>query len=539
MSDILSVAGVTKDFGAVQALRGVSLSLARGEVRALCGENGAGKSTLVKILMGVYRPDGGTIEVDGLVRDIRTPQIAQSLGLALVAQELSLAPHLSVLDNIWLGSRRVPMFHRRAALRKDAEAALARLGAGDFDLDRPVGTFTIGQRQIIEIARLIARDARILILDEPTATLSDVEIARMFDALRGLKAEGRSVIYVTHRLGEIYQICDSVTVLRNGAHIATQPLSDVKRAAVIELMLGRKLEDMYPVPHVADLGQAPLIVESLSVPGVVHDFSMIAEKGQIVCIAGQVGSGAQRVVRALAGLVPEARGKVLIGGSPLRLGSVRDGMKRGLFFISEDRAGEGLFLNHSTLENLLALRISAHGKFGILRWRDLRSVGRLLAQGIGVDLKKIDDPARDLSGGNQQKLLFGRGLEPEFLKNSPLVVADKDQVGTSDTRGSSAPKSSRQSPRKRPPFILLLNEPTRGVDVGARGEIYRIMREFCERGATIVMTSSDLEEVVGMADTVITMFRGRKVGQYRTGGISMGTILADITHPQAALGEAE
>jgi ABC-type sugar transport system ATPase subunit len=214
------------------------------------------------------------------------------------------------------------------------------------------------------------------------------------------------------------------------------------------------------------------------------------------------------------------------------LGSVRDGMKRGVFFISEDRAGEGLFLNHSTLENLLALRISAYRKFGILRWRNLRAIGRMQAQWIGVDLAKIDAPARDLSGGNQQKLLFGRGLDPRVIKNSPSL-ADDGQDGT--TGRSSARKPSRQILSS----ILLLNEPTRGVDVGARGEIYRIMREFCERGATIVMTSSDLEEVVGMADMVITMFRGRTVGQYRTGGISMGTILADITHPQAALGEAE
>jgi ribose transport system ATP-binding protein/rhamnose transport system ATP-binding protein len=514
MPNILTVEDITKDFGAVRALQGVSFSLAKGEVRALCGENGAGKSTLVKILMGVHRPDSGTIAVNGVVHDIRSPHVAQSLGLALVAQELSLAPHLSVLDNIWLGSGRVPLFHRRAALRRDAKAALATLGVGDYELDRPVGTLSIGQRQIVEIARLIARDARILILDEPTATLSDVEIARIFSALKALKAEGRSVIYITHRLGEVFEICDTVTVLRNGTHIVTQPSSSIGRDTLIELMLGRKLEEMYPALHVGDEGQPPLVVEGLSVPGAVRGFSMVAKNGQILCIAGQLGSGAQQIVRSLAGLVPDARGNVLVSGTPLRLGSVPRGVRRGIFFISEDRAGEGVFLNRSALENLIALQLPKHSRAGILSWRKLRSAGRAQAKRVSVDDTKIGALARELSGGNQQKLLFGRAIDVSSLEGD------------------------HSRPAGRSPRILLMNEPTRGVDVGARGEIYRIMREFCERGCAIIMTSSDLEEVVGMADTVITMFRGRKVGQYRGSEISMGTILADITHPQPASSEA-
>jgi ABC-type sugar transport system ATPase subunit len=529
MSEILAVSGITKNFGAVEALRGVSFSLGKGEVRALCGENGAGKSTFVKILMGVHRPDGGTIALNGVVRDIRTPQMAQSLGLALVAQELSLAPHLSVLDNIWLGSLRVPLFHRVGVLRRDAKAALAILGAGDYDLDRPVGTFTIGQRQIVEIARLIALDAHILVLDEPTATLSDVEISRIFAALKALKAEGRSVIYVTHRLGEVFEICDSVTVLRNGTHIVTKPTSGIDRNALIEHMLGRKLDDMYPAPHVAEHGQSPLVVEQLSVPGAVRDFSMVAERGEILCIAGQIGSGAQRVVRSLAGLVHEASGRVTVAGRQLRLGSVPASVKRGIFFISEDRAGEGVFLNRSVLENLVASQLPKQRIAGILSWRRLRATGRAQAARVGMDRAKNFALARELSGGNQQKLLFGRAVD---------VSVTDDKRSTNRTQLPAQETPPHATAKTPSPFILLMNEPTRGVDVGARGEIYRIMREFCDRGCSIVMTSSDLEEVIGMADVVITMFRGRKVGHYRGRDISMGTILADITHPQAAVENA-
>jgi ABC-type sugar transport system ATPase subunit len=529
MSEILTVSSVTKSFGAIEALRGVSFTLAKGEVRALCGENGAGKSTFVKILMGVYRPDSGTIAVNGAAQDIRTPNVAQGLGLALVAQELSLAPHLSILDNIWLGSQRVPFFHRVGGLRRDAKEALALLGAGEYDLDQSVGTLTIGQRQIVEIARLIARDAQVLVLDEPTATLSDVEIARIFEAIKALKAEGRSVLYITHRLNEVFEICDSVSIFRNGAHVITKPTSEVSREGLIEHMLGRKLGEMYPDPHVIKQSQPPLLVESLSVPGAVHNFSMIAERGEIVCIAGQVGSGAQRVVRSLAGLVPDASGRVVVAGRPLKLSSAPASVKRGIFFISEDRAGEGVFLNRSVLENLIPLHLRKTRIAGLLSWWRLREIGRVQAARVRVDRAKHSAPARDLSGGNQQKLLFGRAIDP----TDPAV-----NNRTNSSEQLSAPPSSNAQSKSSSPSILLMNEPTRGVDVGARSEIYQIMREFCDRGCCIVMTSSDLEEVVGMADTVITMFRGSKVAQYRRVDISMARILADITHPEVRPADA-
>ncbi|MGA7489676.1 MAG: ATP-binding cassette domain-containing protein, partial [Xanthobacteraceae bacterium] len=316
--DILTVEGLSKSFAGLSALREVSLSLRPGEIRAICGENGAGKSTLVRLLMGILAPDGGTIAVDGVRRTIRGPQQAQALGLGLVAQELSLAPRLSILDNIWLGSRDVPLFHRRRDLRRRAHDALETLGAGAWDLDMPVSALSIGQQQLVEIARLIARDARLLILDEPTATLTDAEIARILAVLKSLKAQGHAILYVSHRLGEVFDLCDTVTVLRNGEHVATREVGAITREQLIELMLGRPFGAMYPAVSGTPDGLAALVVEKLVVPGALRDVSFIAPRGKILCLAGQVGSGASLVTRALAGLVPGASGDVRLDGRALR-----------------------------------------------------------------------------------------------------------------------------------------------------------------------------------------------------------------------------
>jgi ribose transport system ATP-binding protein/rhamnose transport system ATP-binding protein len=498
LPEILSVERVSKSYSGVRALRNVSFSLGSGEIHAICGENGAGKSTFVKILMGIAQPDGGSISVAGRVREIRGPQQAQGLGLGFVAQELSLAPHLSVLDNIWLGSTGIPLFHRRTTLRQRAQQALTELGVGDWDLDNPVGALTIGQRQIVEIARLLARDARVLILDEPTATLSDSEIERILAVLKTLKGQGRSVIYITHRLGEVFDLCDMVTVFRNGEHVTTQPVKEVTRERLIELMLGRPFEEMYPNVEAQPDGDDAVTVEGLTVPRVVHDFSMTAPRGKILCIAGQIGSGATMVTRALAGLVPDAFGRVTVDGKPMRLGSVPHCVARNVFFLSEDRAAEGLFHPMSVLDNLVATRLGAYAPLGVLSWSGLRRIGARLAERAGVDRNRLGTLATNLSGGNQQKLLFGRALE------------------------------------RTEPGVLLMNEPTRGIDVGARAEIYRLMRELCDLGYALIMTSSDLEEVVGIADIVVTMYRGRAVARYDRARVAMSSILADITHPAAA-----
>ena len=494
---ILTVEGLSKSFGGVRALRDVSLSLRAGEIRAICGENGAGKSTLVKSLMGIFTPDAGSIAIDGVRHTMRSPQQAQALGLGLVAQELSLAPRLSVLDNIWLGSADVRLFHRRRDLRRRARTALEILGAGEWDLDTPVSALSIGQQQLVEVARLLARDAQILILDEPTATLTDTEIARILDVLKTLKARGHAILYISHRLGEVFDLCDTVTVLRNGEHVATRQVPDITREQLIELMLGRPFGDMYPVGAAGpDTGDA-LVVEGLNVAGSVQDLSLVAPRGKILCIAGQIGSGANVVTRALAGLVPGATGRVSVGDRPLRLGSVPHCVGRGVLFLSEDRAAEGIFHQRSVLENLLAGSFGAHSAFAC--WIGCASNGS------------------------------ARGSRNVWQSINAGSLPRRASSAVATSRSSCSPAIERPQPG-----VLLMNEPTRGIDVGAHADIYGIMRELCSLGYAMVMTSSDLEEVVGIADIVVTMYRGRTVARYERQSIAMARILADITHPVQA-----
>jgi ABC-type sugar transport system ATPase subunit len=494
---LLIIEGVTKRFGPNEVLKQVSLSLDRHEIRAICGENGAGKSTLMKLLAGVYSHDEGRFKIDGIGRSIGSPQEAQELGIAFVSQELSLAPNLSVSENVWLGTRGVPFFHRRRQASDLARSALDRVGLQDIALETPTATLGIGQRHLVEIARMLTRNARILILDEPTASLSEVEIQQVFGALRALRAEGRSIIYITHRLGEVFDICDSVSVLRDGLLVATLNTRDTNRQELIELMLGRSIDAVYPEvkPHVGDI---VLSVRKLNVPRCVTDLCFEATQGSVLCLAGQVGSGATETLRALAGLIPEATGHVAIRGTPYRLRSVRRARRAAVQFMSDDRVGESIFLHLSVEQNLMALRSMRENVFGFIRLLKLKADIRNIAAQVGIDGARMRSKADELSGGNQQKVAFGR------------------EIGAAD-RG-----------------VFLLCEPTRGVDIGARADIYRLIRGLCDRGYAVVMTSSDLEEVIGISDAVITMYRGRQVNFYRREQLSMQSVLADITHRASA-----
>ena len=493
---VLSARGLSKRFGSVVALEGIDFDIRPGEVRALCGENGAGKSTFIKLLTGVYQPDAGSVQVSGFHRPIRSPREAQAAGIALVAQELSVCPELSVEDNIWLGTLGVPFLHKRSELRRKARAALDLLGMQAIPLHVPLATLSLGERQIVEIARMLTRDARVLLLDEPTATLSDNEIARMSAALRSLKREGRSIIYITHRMGEVFDLCDTVTVFRNGKHVATRGVEGLDRSELVELMLGRPHDTMYP-PAQRTSGVVRLSVSGLTVPGRVSGLNLDVPAGTICGLAGQIGSCAEDAIRAIAGLEYAAHGDVRVNARRITLGSAESALRNDVMYVSGDRAAEGVFQELSVGENLTALRLDQHTRVGVLHRRSLRDKARDLARQVKVDLGRIGSRANELSGGNQQTIAIGRCLD----------------------RGR--------------PGVVVMNEPTRGIDVGARAEIYALMRQFCANGHAVVVASTDLEEVIGLGDSVVTLYRGRRVASYPRGQATMQQVVTDITHPVA------
>src|SRR5262249_3074875 len=324
-------------------------------------------------------------------------------------------------------------------------------------------------------------------------------------------AEGKSVIYITHRLGEVFQICDSVSVLRNGDLIGTRRTAEIDRAQLMEMMLGRSLREMYPRWE-SRPGPPMLEVKDLCVPPVMQNFNLTAQRGMVICLAGQVGSGATEVLRALAGLAFDATGEVRIAGQPVQLRSVRRAQRAKMQFISEDRAGEGIFLRLNVGQNLVATRLGDHSRLGILAPQALRATATKLAAAAGVDRARLRSQADELSGGNQQKVAFGR----------PISGGAQQKVACGGGTGGDEPG------------VLLMNEPTRGVDVGARADIYRLIRQFCERGYCLVMASSDIEEVLGMADVIVSMYRGQQVAIYQRGQADLHRILAHITHPVAA-----
>lgn len=494
---MLQLQRISKSFGPVKALSDVSLSFEPATVHAICGENGAGKSTLVKVLAGQFSPDAGAILYQGAQVSMRGSRAAQQFGIAVVAQELSVCPNLSVYDNIWLGSLETPFFHRRAMLRARAREVLGRLGQSDLSLDAPVRTLSLGQRQLVEIARALARNAHTLILDEPTATLSDVEINLLFQAIESVRAEGCAVIYISHRLNEIYALCATTSVLRNGLLVHSGPTAALSRDALIEHMLGRPSSEMFP--DSVSIGDDPaLTISGLTVPGRVRDFGARVVAGEIMCIAGQIGSGATDVIDAIAGRAYDAEGDVAIAGTPLVLGSVERALDAGVMLVSGDRARDGIFLELTVLDNLVAANLKALSWFGVMRQDEVRAFAGASGKRAGVDMRRVRARARQLSGGNQQKLALGRLLGREGVR------------------------------------VLVMNEPTRGIDVGARAEIYRLMRAFCDEGYAIVATSTDLEEVVGIGDSIVTMYRGKVVGRYRRGEADSAQVVRDITHPSAS-----
>ncbi|MEU8689686.1 sugar ABC transporter ATP-binding protein [Streptomyces sp. NPDC048665] len=485
--ELLRIEGIRKTFPGVVALDGVDFDLRRGEVHVLLGENGAGKSTLIKMLSGAYTPDGGRILVDGRETRIHGAQDAERLGIATIYQEFNLVPDLTVAENIFLGRqpRRFGMIDRKT-MEADAAALLARVGV-DVSPRTRVRELGIARLQMVEIAKALSLDARVLIMDEPTAVLTSEEVEKLFGIVRSLRADGVGIVFITHHLEEIAALGDRVTVIRDGRSVGEVPAATPEEE-LVRLMVGRSIEQQYPRQR-AERGAALLSVEGLTRDGVFHDVGFEVHAGEVVGIAGLVGAGRTEVVRAVFGADPYDGGVVRVSGDRLRRHDVNAAMAAGIGLVPEDRKGQGLVLDASVEENLGLVTMRAASRGGFVDRKGQHDAARRIAEQLGVRMAGLGQQVRTLSGGNQQKVVIGKWL-------------------LADTK------------------VLILDEPTRGIDVGAKVEIYQLINELTAAGAAVLMISSDLPEVLGMSDRVLVMAQGRIAGELSAADATQDAVMA-------------
>lgn len=472
---VLATQGLSKSFAGNVVVRGVDFDLWPGEVHALVGENGAGKSTFLKLIAGVYRPDAGAIFLDGRPVEFASPANAQAHGLALISQEPMLFPDLDVGENIYAGNHPTTPYLplvRWDAVYHGARQLLDSVGA-PLDPRRRVRGLSVAQQQLVEIASALSRNARILLMDEPTAALSPREVARLFEVIRGLKSRGAAIVFVSHRLEEVFAIADRITVMRDGEKIGTYPTSQVTRDDVIRRMVGRELVALYSKSATRP-GPVVLEVEHLTRHGVFHDISFKVHQGEIVAMAGLVGAGRSEVARAIFGIDSFDHGTVRVDGQAVSIRSPRDAMAAGLAYLPEDRQHQGLVLPLSVAHNLTLPILREITRLGWIQSRAEQAIAQHQVRRLQVKTESVDKPVEQLSGGNQQKVLVGK-----YLLTRPKV--------------------------------LILDEPTRGVDVGAKAEIHRLIGELARQGLGILMISSELPEVLAMADRILVLREGRLV----------------------------
>jgi ribose transport system ATP-binding protein len=472
---LLKMTGICKSFPGVRALKEVGFELRAGEVHALLGENGAGKSTLIKILAGAHQPDAGSICLDGEEVRIRAPHQARQLGIAVIYQEFNLAPSLSVCDNLFLGQEHAwAGFLRAGSERETAAALFKRLGTA-IDPEALCRELSVAQQQLVEIAKALRQKARVLVMDEPTAALSDREVQKLFAIARDLRGRGIGILYVSHRLEEVFEICDRATVLRDGEQVATRLVSDLTRERLIELMVGRKLEAEFP-KRSAQIGQRRLVVRHLRRGRAVRDVSFEVRRGEVLGLAGLVGAGRTEVARLIFGADQAEAGTISLDGRRLRLRSPRDAIGAGICLLPEDRKEQGLVLGMAVRENFGLPNLSRHSRFGFLREREEERACDCFIRSMRIKVSDQEQTARQLSGGNQQKVVLAKWLEA----NSEVIIFD---------------------------------EPTRGVDVGAKFEIYQLINQLAEAGKSILMISSELPEALGMSDRILVMREGAVAGE--------------------------
>lgn len=469
---LIEARGISKQFGGVEVLSDVDLDLHAGEIHALLGENGAGKSTFAKILAGVHSPTRGTLQLNGDSIEVPNPIAAQKLGIALIHQEPVSFPDLSVAENIVIGRQgggllsRVPW----AKIIDDARRYMDMLGVS-IDVTRPMRGLSIANQQMVEIARALASDSRLIIMDEPTAPLTPREVDTLFTIARQLREEGRTIIFISHRLEEVRMLCDRLTVFRDGSHIATQTIDSISDDEIIRLMIGRTLTK-YRRKHTSAIGETALEVSNLTLPGAFEDVSFKLSKGEIIGLGGLVGAGRTDVARALFGVAPAASGQIKVDGIVANIQKPADAIELGLAFVPEDRAGDGIFAALSVEHNLTAAIPGKIAPKGVIRRSLEREFSRKSVDDLSIRLASLGQPIVELSGGNQQKTILARWLLTE-------------------------------------PEILILDEPTRGIDIGVKAEFYDMIGKLAETGRAILLISSELPELLSLCDRILVMSEGR------------------------------
>ncbi len=468
--------GIRKSFGGVKALNGVSLAVKPGEIHALVGENGAGKSTLMKILSGAYQKDEGSIEIDGVPVEIGSPRRGKELGVGIIYQEFELAGDLTVAENIFLDRLSSGGLIDWKRLYEKAGAVLHSLNF-DINVKSRVQDLSVAYQQVVEIAKVLSQNAKILILDEPTAVLSPKETAALFETLNKLRGEGVSIIYISHRMEEIFQIADSITIMRDGEVTGTGRRDQMEMNQVIELMIGRKLSTMFP-PRTVEIGEEILRVEELEGEA-FRRISFSVRRGEVLGISGLVGSGRSEIVRAIFGADRKKSGKVYLNGKEVTIRSPKDAVRLGIGLIPENRKEQGLVLEFAVKHNITMPNIrSVRGALGVIRQKQENRLAQSLVEKLTVKTDSIDTAVHQLSGGNQQKVVLAKW----FNTDSQVIIFD---------------------------------EPTRGVDVGAKIEIYNLINEFAKRNLGVIIISSELNEIIGMCDRTIVIDNGEKKGELK------------------------
>ncbi|MEJ6782451.1 sugar ABC transporter ATP-binding protein [Aminobacter sp. Piv2-1] len=473
---LLEVENVRKEFPGVVALDNVQLRLKRGSVHALMGENGAGKSTLMKIVAGIYTPDSGSFKLRGQDIRLKGPLDALENGIAMIHQELNLMAPMTVAENIWI--RREPTtrlgFVDHGEMRRKTAELFRRLNI-DIDPDVQVGTLTVANRQMVEIAKAVSYESDVLIMDEPTSALTEREVDHLFTIIRALREQGKGIIYITHKMNELFEIADEFSVFRDGKYIATKASTEVTRDDIIRMMVGREITQMFPKEEVP-IGDVVLSVKGLTLKGVFQDVSFDVRSGEILGIAGLVGSGRSNIAETVFGVTPADAGTIGLFGKTVRIDSPSTAMKHGMAFLTEDRKETGCFLLLDIQENTqMAVLQSGYVKSGFVKQKQLSKDAVEISSALRVKTPDMAEPIINLSGGNQQKVLIGRWLLTK-------------------------------------PKILILDEPTRGIDVGAKAEIHRLISKLAGQGVAVIMISSEMPEVLGMSDRIMVVHEGRVTG---------------------------